>query len=102
MKKMENDENVQHYATIKKDVNVSDLISSPTEPTINKYYEYINHYKEREMQKIITYKPITTDTINPWKNVNDAYMEWKHALFIGKLNTFIPTTYHFDELAHSG
>ena len=99
---MENDKNVQHYATIKKDVNVSDLISSPTEPTINKYYEYINHYKEREMQKIITYKPITTDTINPWKNVNDAYMEWKHALFIGKLNTFIPTTYHFDELAHSG
>jgi hypothetical protein len=101
--KMENDVDVKHYATIKKDTNVSDLISSPTDPTINDYYEYIVYYKEREMHKNVMYESISTGkNEHPLKTAEDSYSEWKNALFAGKLNMFVPTYYHFDVSAHVG
>lgn len=103
--KFEKDTDVHHYATITEDSGISDFQLFPAEPTITDYYEYINRYKQRREHNTITYNNCSNDCKGDkkiWMTLEDSYKEWKMALLQGKLDTYIPTTFHINPADHVG
>lgn len=98
--KMQDDQEVQHYATLNiLNKSIPESIT-PNDPTMDDYYNYIECYKSHNAYKNVQYQPANVE--GKWMDVTESYEEWKNALFKCKLDTYVPTTCHYNTTASVG